>query len=87
MIKSCAVLLPIAFPVHLFWGRGQNSTTSGHAGEQHEAQPGQGGGGGGQDVTQDGGGAVHIFRSVSSSISHKITHGHTDGQTNKQTDT
>ena len=37
----------------LFEGRGQNSTTSGHAGEQHEAQPGQGGGGGGQDVTQD----------------------------------
>ena len=33
------------------------------AGEQHEAQPGQGGGGGGQDVFQDVGGVVHIFTS------------------------
>ena len=32
------------------------SLTSGHAGEQHEAHPGQGGGGGGQDVTQAVGG-------------------------------
>ena len=37
------------------------SLTSGHAGEQHEAHPGQGGGGGGQDVTQAVGGVVHIF--------------------------
>ena len=37
------------------------SPTSGHAGEQHEAQPGQGGGGGGPDV----GVAVHIFTSIS----------------------
>ena len=35
------------------------------AGEQHEAHPGQGGGGGGQDVTQDVGGVVHIFTSIS----------------------
>ena len=35
------------------------------AGEQHEAHPGQGGGGGGQDVTQDVGGVVHIFNSIS----------------------